>query len=310
MKAGITEAKDTEKFAIEEAVREAQWQKDYGEKLPDLVSKMNELLKEGSEESRSRLYDMCQEGGVFDSYKQNDVMAQMYVITSIYKMEKEAGITNGILERGDTVEELMKYMQKVKFLMYRLDFEVCKEEEWLRLFKECQVSTVTLEILMKTTVMRPVRIALRMEKLFEEAGMYAELFCIYRVLFEKYPGNCHVLNKMAELYLRIGKREEARALLMQIPSYPKEICGDKGQVFEIQELLWLLRYKQWDMCPQLIKLLKKRQMSREGWLYMLQIEGVTNLEYYLRLVEEMLDNGLQELAQITLELGKEKCADE
>lgn len=310
MRIETTETKDTEKFAIEEAAREEQWQKEYGEKLPEIVSKINQLLKEGSEESRSQIYDMCQEGGIFDSYKQNDVMAQMYVITSIYKMEREAGITNGILERGDTVEELIRYMQKVKFLMYRLDFAVCREEDWLKMFREYQVSTVMLEIIMKTAVMRLVRIALKMEKLFETAGMYAELFCIYRVLFEKYPGNCRVLNKMAELYLRTGKKEEAKMLLMQIPSYPQEICGDKGQVFEIQELLWLLRYKQWDICPELIKVLKKGQISSEGWRYMLQIESVTDLEYYLRLAETMLDNGLQEPAQITLALGKEKCADE
>lgn len=38
------EFKKTEQFAIEEEQRENEWQKNYGEKMPEVIKEMNELF--------------------------------------------------------------------------------------------------------------------------------------------------------------------------------------------------------------------------------------------------------------------------
>lgn len=296
------EFKKTEQFAIEEEKRENQWQKEYGEKLPEVIKKMNRLLQEGTEESRGKLHDMFLDKSFFEHYKQTDDAAIMYVVMQIYEREQKSGITSGILEQGKDVEQLQKYMQNLKFMLYRVDFEIDAEvgEELLMFIKQHNVSTIVLETMMTTVAMRPLLLALKLEQLFEQNLMYKELFFIYNFINQRYPGNYRVLRKQAELYLRTGYKEEARECLGQIPDYSEELCLEQQEIFVLQEELWKLRYMQKNVCAGIAVMIKQRQISEAAWKVFLQNEPVQEAEYYLLLADAMLEEGMQKMAWETL----------
>lgn len=300
------EFKKTEQFAIEEEKREEQWQKEYGEKLPEVIEKMDRLLEKGTEESRRELHDMFLDKNFFEHYKQTDTVALMYVVMEIYEREQNSGITNGVLEQGKNVEQLLKYLQTLKFLLYRIDF-TCDgqvEEEFLLCLKQYNTSTIILESMLTTVVMRPILLALKLEQLFERNLMYKELFFVYNFINQRYPGNYRVLRKMAELYLKVGYRREAEECLKLIPFYPEEICGEQEEVFILQEKLWKLRYMQKEVCLEIVAMIKQKQLSREAWKIFLENEPAQKAEYYLLLVDAMLNEEMQQIAWDTLITGE------
>ncbi len=60
-----------------------------------------------------------------------DIMADMHIITSIYKKGGRSRDKNHILKKGNTIDDLRRYFQKIKFMIYKFDFDVCDENEWL-----------------------------------------------------------------------------------------------------------------------------------------------------------------------------------
>lgn len=130
------EQKDTEQFALEEEKREIEWQKKYAREFPEIIRQMNQLLKQNDREGYIELYNICHEGEIFNDYMYTDIMADMHIITSIYKKEEEAGIKNHILKKGNTIDDLRRYFQKIKFMIYKFDFDVCDENEWLVFYKK------------------------------------------------------------------------------------------------------------------------------------------------------------------------------
>lgn len=292
----------TEQFAVEEEEKEKQWQKQYGEKMPVVVEHMNRLLEQGTKESRWKLYDMFQDKSFFEPYKQISTIAKMYVITYIYIKETEAGIEPCILDQGKDVAELLCYLDTLKFILYRIDFEIDQEskQELLKFMKEHNTSTVTLESLMVTVVMRPLRTSLVLEKLFKENHMYKELLVIQNFINKVWPGNYRVSVELAELYVRAGHPRNAGEYLRQIPHYPENICGKQQRIFEIQEKLWKLRYSEKEACTELLKEISEKEMTEEAWKYFLKNEPSQKVEYYLQLAEEMMGHGMNELAWNTL----------
>lgn len=296
------ELRKREQFAVEEEEKEKQWQKQYGEKMPVVIEHMNRLLEQGTKESRWKLYNMFQDKSFFEAYKQIITVAKMYVITYIYIKETEAGIAPCILDQGKDVAELLGYLDTLKFILYRIEFEIDQEsrQELLKFMQQHNTSTVTIEILMKTTVMRPLRTSLVLEKLFKENYMYKEVLVIQNFINEMWPGNYRVSVELAELYERAGHPQNAGEYLSQIPHYPENICGKQQQIFEIQEKLWKLRYSEKEACTELIKEISEKELTEQAWKYFLKNEPSQNLEYYLQLAEAMMEHGMDELAWDTL----------
>lgn len=296
------EFKKTEQFAIEEEERENQWQKEYGEKLPLIVEQMDQLLKTGTEEAKWKLHAMFLDKSFFDKYRQTDEMATMYVIMQIFERERNSGITPGILDQKRDIAQLRKYIQSMKFLLYRLDFEIEESagDKLMQYFKEQNTSTVVIETMLTTVVMRPFRVVQKLEKLFEQHHMLKELFMIYNFITERYPGNYRVLRKQARLYEQTGHQELAQELIAQITDYPEEICGEESKVFSLQEKLWRLRYMQKEVCTEIVEEIKSSKLSPEGWRCFLQNEPVFAPEYYLLLTNAMLNAELTLMAKETL----------
>lgn len=300
------EYKKSEQFAIEEEERERKWQKQYGEKLSEVVEKMDRLLKEGTIESRRKLHDLFLDKSFFEHYKQTDIVAGMYVVMQIYEREMESGIAHSILEQGNTVEELLKYLEELKFILYRVDFDVDKEseQELIMFLKQHNTSVVTVEIMMTTVVMRPLQMALKLESLFEWNLMYTEQFMMQNFINQRWPGNYRILQKQAELYLKTGHGEYAGECLMKIPHYPTEICGKPQEILETQEKLWKIHYKERNGYIELVEEIKEKGMTEEAWKCFLQNEPSLEAEYYLMLADALLGAGLEQIAWVTLSYGE------
>ncbi len=300
------EDKRTEQFAREEAERERIWQSKYGEKMPEVVEMMNVLLKEGTRESRLKLHDLFLDKSFFEHYKQTDIVAGMYVIMQIYEREVESGKEDGILEQGGTVEELQRYIEELKFILYRIDFDIDTESsnELVRFLKQHKTSMVTLETMMTTVVMRPLQMSLKLEKLFEQNKMYSEQFVMQNFINQRWPGNRRIIKKQAEMYLKANHDEYAKECLTNIPVYPQEVCGEEERILEVQEILWRLRYKDNMAYQDVVKYIRKNGMTEDAWRCFLQNEPTFVDEYYITLSDELLEGGLKGIAWVTLEYGE------
>ena len=104
----------TEQDAIRQEAEEEKWQSTYGEKLPDVIKKMDMLLSIGSRDALMELKSMFLPGELFEHYKQTDVYANMYLVMCIWEREDEEGTKQTILKQGRTVHELTDYLFQLK----------------------------------------------------------------------------------------------------------------------------------------------------------------------------------------------------
>lgn len=301
--------KETEQFAIEEEAREMEWQEKYGAKLPELVSYMNRLLAEGTNERLAELQEIfLEEKGIFSHFKQTDDVAQMYVIMCILEKEYEAGVANHILKHGKTVEELRLYLESLKFLLYRVDFNVDEESEWelLAFIREHGVTTMTLDILMTTNVMRPMTLALKLERLFRTNSMYKELFWILEFMNTRWPGNYRVLQGTAELFQLIGRVDETKNYLVQIPDLYAIGGSANGDLLVLQEQMWRLRHGEKFVAESIVDAVIAQQISIDEWENILGMEPGMQTMYYSGLAERFDARDMRYYAIVCLESGMEK----
>lgn len=298
--------KRTEQFAEEAEAIEQIWQKKYGKNIPEIVKKMNLLLKERTKESRIKLHDLFLDKQFFENYKHTDIVAEMYIIMKIYEKELKDGIENGILEQGNTVEELRRYLQELKFILYRVDFDIDKESEDELLFflKQHNTSMATLEIMSTTVVMRPIHMMLKLENIFKRKDMYREKFVIDNFINQRWPGNYRILYEQAEICKKVGREEYARECLLKIPVYSQEVWNETKRVYDIQEKMWRLKYKDETVCSELVSCIKEEKISSETWKCFLQNEPSFEADYYLLLANELYNEGVKDITWETLAYGE------
>lgn len=302
------EYKKTEKFAMEEAEREAEWQKIYATKIQDVIEKMDNLLKIGTTESRLELHDMFLHKDFFGHYKQTDTIATMYVVMQIYEREIRGGYNSTILDLDDgtNVADLIAYLQKIKFILYRIDFNVdeVSEKEFVEFIKKYQTSVITLETMFTTAVMRPMQLALKLETIFEKNAMYKELFWVRSFINERWSGNHRIILKLAELYHKTGHIEYVTECISQIPEDLQLLYRQNEKYLSQQENMWKLYYKDMESLNGIMELCRNRVVPVEAWTILLNSMDVNSEEYYLVLANEFLERKMIDYASETLRVGK------
>lgn len=305
------EFKKTEKFALEEAHREEKWQKQYGTKLNDVVQIMNQLLQSATDQSRMELHNMFLDKSFFEHYKQTDAVATMYVVMQIYEREWKDHYPSTILDCGNTVEELMDYLQQMKFMLYRIDFSIdqLSEQEFVTFLKKNQTSVITLETMMTTVAMRPMNLALKLEEIFIRKFMYKELFWVRNFINERWNGNHRVLIQLADLYDRTGHAQFARECVEKISETLQILYQHDEKCLLLQEDLWKFRYKDMEAVKDISHRILEDKISTDVWSMLLQDTGVESEEFYLILSNEFLDHKMIDYAIKTLETGKQRIPD-
>ena len=153
---------------------------------------------------------------------------------------------------------------------------------------------------MQTFVMRPIIVALKLERLFEKKNMYAEQFSILNYINNRWPGNYKIIRKQAGLYLNAGYEDEAKELLKNVSYYPQNERVNIELVEMIQEILWRIHYKDKEASKELKDCIENEIISTELWKYSLQNEKELDVEDYLTIVNDLFDYNNRELAYVTL----------
>jgi tetratricopeptide (TPR) repeat protein len=302
---GMIEEKDyksTEQEALAEEQREREWQETWGKDINLYLAKIDGLLAEGSSESRMKIKDMFGDREFFEHYKQVDAFAIMFVIMSIYELEDARGVSPTILEQADTVEGLLDVFFQFKMILYRLDFNVGRETraEFLSFLKEHSVSTNWMGVMLTTSVLRPLTMALKLEKIFDDEGLQQLWLSILLFLQEYLPGNYRVTARIAAIYRENGQTVAAEGYQKRIPEIPDELQAQKELVFECQELLWKMQYKEAGADRSIVKFIKQQEADNALWEFVLEHCVVQDKEYYLRMAELLLDAEEAEKAEIAL----------
>lgn len=237
----------------------------------------------------------------FEPYRQVDIFATMYVVMSIYELEDAAGVSDTILEQGATVEELLDYMFQFKTILYRVDFEIGQEteKELLSFLKKHAVSLVQLGVMMATAVIRPLSMALKLEKIFEAYRMEVYLVSVLRFIEEHWRGNYRVRCKLAALCEKSGMNEVAGEYMRSVPVISDDL-GVREEILAVQELLWKFAYKEPEAEEELCLFIRENKVSDEVWQFLINHTEILEKEYYLRIVEAMLEYQMIEKAEIVL----------
>lgn len=281
----------TEQDALRQEEEEEKWQKTYGAKLPALIEKMDRLLADGSKEALMELKSMFFPGELFENYKQKDVFATMYLVMCIWEREDEEGIEQNILKQGSTVAALIDYLFQLRMILYRLDFEIGNEttEEFISFITYHHTSIAAIETMITTSVMRPLQLALKLENIFEKFDLKGYLIYILLFIERHWKGNYRV-------------RKKLRSYGVMCDADLNEIMQkDTETVVGLQELMWKLFYKEKDSEKEIAVYLKKNTITNEVWKALLGLDGVKEIEYYLILVNALLEERLFEKAMIVLE---------
>lgn len=295
----------TECFAKEEEEKERIWQQTYGTKIDEVVAMMDILLEKGTEQSRLELKNLFLNKDFFDNYEHTDMIAVMYVIMQIYERERQAKIFPTILECGKTVKELQRYFEQLKFILYRIDFEVDNqsETELLEYIKNNRTSVITIETMITTNVMRPMKLALQLERIFAKNFMYKQLFAIRNYINERWNGNHRILLELAELYKETGREEYANECMIKVPNILQDLYRDEISLLSLQEELWKIRYKDTMAIETFGESMKRYGTSIEAWETLLLYEKIEEEDYYLTLTEQFLNKNMVNFALKTLKIG-------
>lgn len=261
----------TEKWALEEEKREQEWQDTHSARIEDYICKINELLAEGTRESRRQIMAIFRDADFSENYRQIDTFAEMYVMMCIYESELQAGFSKTILEQADTIEGLREYLFQLKMILYRLDFGIGYEadKELLAFLRNYRASPVQLGILLVTSVMRPLATSLKLEKLFEKNGLDDFLFYILNFMDEHWKGNYRIILKLAKMYEDSGDNVKAERYRKRIPSIPEKIKSQGGIPYQVQEILWRAKYGDEDAEEELAVFMQRERVPDGAWEFLL-----------------------------------------
>lgn len=245
---------------------------------------------------------MFLDGEFFEHYKQVDEFATMFVVMSVYELEDANGYSTTILEQADTVEGLINIMFEFKMILYRLDFNVGQEAkaELLSFMREHDVSSTWMSVMLTTSVLRPLTMALKLQKIFEEEDMHRLRLSILLFLEEYMPGSYRIRDRLAAIYRENGQTEAAAGYQKRIPEMTGEMQSQEEVLFACQELLWKMQYKEAGADRDIVHFLKEVQVEDAFWQFLIEHSPVTDNEYYLRIVELLLESKEQRKAEIVL----------
>lgn len=295
--------KETEEWALEEAEREKYWQETYGTQIPKQIERMNDLLRQKTEESRWQLHSMFLDKEYFDHYKQVDVFATMYVIMSIYETEQRMGIFPTILEQGETVEELERFFFQLKMMLFRLDFQVGEdiEQELLNFIEERHVSMTVLNLMLTTVAVRPLQLALRLEELFHVQGMEDEELNMLVFINDHWKENYRVIERIAQIAERRKSKQVYEQFMEQMPEGVDRLESgqEREKYMQLQELFWKRVHKE-EVREEIAQYLRENTLRDETFQYLLQTKELPEKADYYYLLNASMEDGKDVFSKMLL----------
>lgn len=234
--------RQSEAYGQLEAQREQEWQEQYGIKLPHIRAEIDRILKQETEvEMRIEcLSEMLESDELKRNYQMVEEIAAINIAVKVSILEIQNNEKSNILKGIMNLRELMLYLQRVRFLIYRLDFLPEEEtvSEFLQMVQEKELTITSLGEFIVMAAVHPLQVALRIEEFFWNNRMYGKIVLFLEFILHKWPGNQRLMQKLVDLYLIAGKTAYAATYQKLLEEY------EEGEelTLEEQERRWLLRY--------------------------------------------------------------------
>lgn len=301
-----TEGLGTEQRALKEAEEWRVWAETCGEKWREVEAQINGILQDGQNAGR-RLTELFADHAFWLPYLMKlDAAARLGVLEQIYEREAANGVEHTVLEHGKTVAELLAYMDELKFLLYRVDFaaDAEAEQDLLAFLKENDVSADMLALMLDTNAIRRRELAVKLEKIFEKRGMLRKQFAMIVFLNDRFPAAIPYLEKEEKLLEAVGRTEKAADVRARLEEYRKPGLAWRT-VAEIQTELWNLKYDRDRHTDRLLRLIAESGMDKGAWKRLLLLEGKCGEDFYCKIGNALLDEGMAELCRGVLEAAAE-----
>lgn len=290
----------TEEYAQMEMEKWEQWERQYGTKIPELCIELDKILGNKTKNKLNQLKKILEQDEIKTQYVSVEEIAAVTVAVRIAECERQKGEMRTFLERITTIKELERYFQKIRLCLYRLEFSkaVDAEEELLCLLREEGVTVNALIEYILIDTVHPMHVAMRIERLFCDRQMHAELLYFGQMLNMRWPGNSYLHRKLSQIYLSAGTGDFQTKQKENILELNK-IAGEIGE--RVQEELWFLRYGDTESVEELVRLI--REIGEIKWRQILEIEQGWKTEGYLVAANALMELEQDGYAWILLEEG-------
>ncbi len=191
------------------------------EELPAFREHINHVLKKGDREEFTGLLSSKEFCAKFEGVTD---MAYMMLVNQIYQEEMEAHVKYTVLDGKGSIDEIMSFIQDIKFGLWRLEFDAEDRAGscLLELVHRQHISGCLLKYAVHVAGMDKVGLLTRLAALFLEHNMPGMAFSMLKYADELCPGTEEILCTMADLCLKAGKKEEAAYCLKRV-GHPTQI---------------------------------------------------------------------------------------
>jgi len=200
---------------LEENRRVAEEKRKLRDQFADYREEINDFLNRKAYEELLA-YVQSDKMGVMS--KIENEAAIMRVVLSIWQMEEQEGITEGILTGISDLESAVERYLKVKFFMWRLEF-LDERSGLSQALDEVPISVSFLKYLVHTSSFDKMNTSFKLAMLLKERGRLAQAFAMLHYVNELNPGEQGeelVLCEMADICITLGQMKGAAECLGRI----------------------------------------------------------------------------------------------
>lgn len=290
-----------------EAQKQALWWEVYGAKLPEVCRKLDEILKSETQDKLERLEQFLEKENLIKNYASTEEIAAVTVAVLLCGKERESG--NGVTFLNDVkcVAELEEKLQRLRFYIFRLEFLEDEEieGELIQLIKNGTVSLNVMTNYTMSAAIQPMRVLLRISKIFFKAQMQKEAVYYMMYVQAKWSGNYWCKKSLSEIYCAIGDYERGIRYKRELQNWTLIGEVEEAERELLQEKLWLLRYGDGKAAEELGNAVQNGKMNERIWEQFVMAEEPWQTEQYLTAANSLFEEELDSYAEFLLKWGNE-----
>ncbi|MFP3153797.1 hypothetical protein LQZ18_05075 [Lachnospiraceae bacterium ZAX-1] len=205
---------------IEYEIQEMQvWNRTYGVHLKDYYHKINNLLEQHLEQANMELISLFADQAFAKAYFRDDTITQLKVIVEIYRIEKENNVKeNTILDHGFNISDLISYFLKLKFVIWRIEFDSDSDaiKCLLNFRNQYRTSVYSMIGVLATASCDKVNAAYSIAFILRWEGRHEEAFHILNYALEIEPQEERLLCEMADICFVSGLPDQMEQYTLRI----------------------------------------------------------------------------------------------
>ena len=113
---------ETEEYALEEEKRKKEWNQSNREYCREMVSFVNGFLSSKSKDEENKFITYFSDEDIIKRMHGDNQLAFAMIVRDILVAERNAGVENAIIYCADTLDDMIKIIRQVKFLLWEIEF--------------------------------------------------------------------------------------------------------------------------------------------------------------------------------------------